>query len=445
METKDIIKAIKDQGIDTIRIDYPDLYGVCRSKLIPAGRIEEILEEGMTCAQPIFAIMLNNDIPPGTGVADEVGYGDMKIIPDPATFSVVPYLPNTARFIGDLYVDEKPWANSPRRVLQSVIEEYNALGLQPIVASELEFYIFKENEGGMEYYCNQPCNCYTAGPRVDPQSFMRKLQLSCLEMGFDVLYYNHEFFQGQYEFNWKHTDALRMADQTFTFKALCKELGQMEDLFITFMGRPKEETGGSGFHVHYSLSDTKTGKNVFDEPGAELGLSDTAKHFIGGQLEHAKALTAFFAPTINSYKRYMPNSFAPTKIGWGLDNRTVYLRVPAERGKAARVEVRAACASANPYLMMAGMLLAGLDGIKKKTDPGAPYEGDMYNDPEAEKFECIPDYLGHALTELDGDEVIKDGFGPELVQNYLALKQGELEAFRFAVTDWEFNFYSYHI
>lgn len=444
MDANDIKKLIQDKGIDTIRLDYPDLHGVCRNKLIPATRIDEILEEGMACAQPVFAILLDNDIPPGTGVADEVAYGDMTIMPDLETFNILPYMENTARMVGDLFVGGKPWANSPRGFLKRVIADYEALGLTPVAASELEFYILKQNaSGGTDYYSTQGCNCYTMNPRTDPQRLLRQLQLCLVEMGFDVLYYNHEYFPGQYEFNWKHCDALKMADQAFTFKAVAKEIGHLNDLIVTFMGRPKHETGGSGQHIHLSLN-TADGANAFYDDAAELQLSETARHFMGGILKHARAMAAFLSPTINSYKRYVPDSFAPTAVGWGLDNRTTYMRVPAERGKATRVELRAPCASANPYLAIGMALQAGLLGIKGKLDPGKPFEGDMYRAAPGD-LPQVPLSLFRALRELEADKQLLESIEPALIQNFLALKDGEIEAFRTAVTDWEFNHYGYHI
>jgi glutamine synthetase len=444
MQAREIKQFIKENNIDSIRVDFSDLHGVNRGKIVPAHRFEEIIEEGITCAQAVSAILLNNDIAEGSGVADEVSYGDMKIVPDLSTFSTVPYLDGTIRLIGDPYVDDKPWPFSPRNLLKRVVAEYAKLGLKPIVASELEFYVFKMNgDGGCDYYCDKPSNVYTMSPRVDPQNIMRRLQMILAEMGYDILYFNHEYFQGQYEFNWKHTDAMLMADQTFTFKNVCKDVGHLEDLLITFMGRPRNETGGSGFHMHFSLQD-ESGANVFDDPAGEIGMSEIMRHFIGGVMDHAKASTAFLAPTINSYKRCQLDSFAPYFIGWGLDNRTVYLRVPSERGEATRVEVRAGCASANPYLAIAAMLVAGLEGITHKTDPGKPFEGDLYRE-SPENFDVVPLSLFRSMRELEADQSLREAMGAEIVQNFMALKEMEIELYRNWVSDWEFEHYAYHL
>lgn len=444
MDKKEILEKMKAADIDTLRIDFSDMYGVNRGKIVPAKRLEEVLENGINCAKPTFSLDLSYNIPPGTGTAEEVSYEDMTIIPDPGTFSIIPYQKNTARFIGDIYVERKPFPYSPRWLLKRVIKKYEQKGLIPIIASELEFFAFKSNGGDLEYYCDKPSNVYTMNPRVDPLDFLRNLQNVLLEMGIDILYINHEFFQGQYEINWIHSHALKVADQSFTFKAVCKELGFINDLLITFMGRPRNETGGSGYHVHLSINDPKTGQNLFDDPNGKEGISDLMRYFIGGHMTHAKGMTPFFAPTINSYKRYVSNNFAPYYLAWGLDNRTTYIRVPRERGKATRVENRAPCASANPYLVFAVALIAGLDGIEKKIDPGDYYVGDIYTE-EPGKFDTVPLYLHEAVKELQKDKVLCDDVGPEIIQNFITIKLAEAERFRSYVTDWEFKEYSYHL
>jgi len=444
MDKKEILEKMKAADIDTLRIDFSDMHGIRRGKIVPARRLEEVLEEGINCAKPTFSLDLAYNIPPGTGTADEVNYEDMTIIPDSDTFTIIPYQKNTARFIGDIYADGKPFPYSPRGLLKRVVKLYEDKGLIPITATELEFFVFKKDGESLEYYCDKASNVYTTGPRVDPADLIRNLQNVLLEMGIDVLYSNHEFFQGQYEINLRHTDALTVADQSFTFKDVCKDFAFINNLLLTFMARPKNEMGGSGYHVHFSINDAKTGQNIFDDPDGKEGMSDIMRYFIGGQMAHAKGMTPFFAPTINSYKRLVLNAFAPYYLAWGLDNRTTYIRVPKERGKATRVENRAASACANPYLVMAVGLIAGLDGIERKIDPGDYYVGDIYTE-EPGKFETVPLYLHKAVEELQGDKVLCDAIGPEIIQNFTTIKLNEVERFRTHVTEWEFNEYSYHL
>lgn len=443
MDLAHIKEQIKAADVDTIRVEFADQHGICRGKIIPVGRLDEVMEEGINCAQPTFSLDLAYGIPPGTGTAEAVDYADMTIIPDPETFTLVPYQDRTARFIGDIYFDDKPFVYSPRWLLKKVVGLYEELGLTPIVATELEFFVFQPGENGHDYYQGQPSCVYQTGPRVDPLDLMPALQRTLLAMGLNVLYINHEFFQSQYEVNGLHTTALKMADETFTFKAVCKDVAHLNGLLLTFMGRPRDEMGGSGYHLHFSIND-KDGNNLFEDPGAPDGISDLMRNFMAGQLHHAKGMSAFLAPTVNSYKRYVPDSFAPYYIAWGMDNRTTYIRVPRERGKATRVENRAGCASANPYFAIAVTLLAGLEGIRNKMTPPEPYYGDIYGE-DPGKFLAMPFYLHEALDELLKDKALCEAIGPEIIQNYSTLKGHEAEKFRTHVTEWEFNEYAFHL
>lgn len=442
MDLSNIKEQLKAADIHTLRIEFADQHGICRGKIVPVGRLEEVMEEGINCAQPTFSLDLAYGIPPGTGTAEAVDYADMTVMPDPSTFTLVPYQPGTARMIGDLYADGQPFPYCPRGLLKRVVAAYDELGYDPIVATELEFFVF--TEGGAGYYQDKPSCVYQTGCRVDPLELMPTLQNTLLQMGLDVLYVNHEFFQSQYEVNSRHTTALDMADQTFTFKAVCKDVAHLNGLLLTFMGRPKDELGGSGYHIHFSINDKTSGQNLFEDTADPDGMSGLMRQFIAGQMAHAKGMSPFLAPTINSYKRYVPDSFAPYYIAWGMDNRTTYIRVPRERGMATRVENRAGCASANPYFAIAVSLLAGLDGIKEKMTLGEPYVGDIYGE-DPEKFEAMPFYLHEAVNELLADKALCAAIGPEIIQNYTILKQAEAEKYRTHVTDWEFNEYSHHL
>ena len=446
MDVKEIQEKIKAANIDSLRIDFPDLHGICRSKLVPAGRLEEVFEEGCNHVTATYAVDFANDVAMGTGLGDEIQWRDMNIKPDPSTFAVLPHLDGTARFIGDAYgPDGNRLAVDPRYVLQRVIKRYEDLNLSPMAASELEFFLF--NQGGEadgEIYNASPSCVYQVNPIVDPKGILRTLQNTFIELGLDVIYLNHEFFPGQFEVNWKYEHALKMADQTFTFKYVCKEVAVMNDLLLTFMGRPKSDNGGSGYHIHASLNDPDSGRNIFEDSAAENGVSDTLLHFLGGQMAHAKGMSAILAPTINSYRRFVLGAFCPFYLAWGWDNRTVYCRVPAERGSATRVENRGPCASSNPYLAMAAVLAAGLDGIENKIDPGDPAPEDVYgSDPGT--FNNVTFWLQDALEDFKADTVLCDALGPELVQAFLAIKEHELERYRTSVTDWEWNEYAYHL
>lgn len=442
MDIKEIKEKLREDNIDTLRVEYPDLYGQCRTKTFPVNKLEALVEDGVNFAKAVYAMDLSGDIPPGTGVADEIEWTDMTVYPDLDTYTKIPYLKNTGRLLGDPYFDGKPSGVCPRTLLKRVIGLYKELDLVPVTATELEFFLFRaENGEAGPLYSSLPGQVYMNGPHVDDLDFLRNIQNILMEMGLDILYMNHEVFPGQYEINWTYSDALTDADNAFTFKTVSREFAYTQGLHLTFMDRPQNDNGGSGYHVHFSLSDLERSENLFDDPNGKNGLSDLARNFIAGQMAHAKGMTPFMLSSINAYRRVMLDSFAPYFLTWGLDNRTVYLRIPNERGKAARCENRGPGAGANPYLVIAVSLLAGLEGIKNKMDPGEPFIGDAYRqDPET--TDTVPLYLQDALAALKKDIVLCEAIGKDLVDCYTALKYGEVEAFRTAVTDWEVEYYT---
>ncbi len=444
LTTDDVKALIKEHGIEMIRLEFIDLNGVNRGKLLPADMIDEVFEKGIAFAAAIMAIGFDNNVAEVKGLT-EYNYDDMKVMADPSTFVILPYMEKTALILGDMYYHHEPMIQSPRWFLKNMIEEYRKLGINPIVASEVEFFLFKKT-GEEKYvpYTSKNGNCYTSNIRIDPLGFLAKLTKTFKEMDFKVLYMNHEFYPGQYEYNWCHEPALRNVDETAIFKGVCKDIAEQNDMFATFMAKPMNDNGGSGCHFHISFNDMATGRNVFDDKEKEDGISDLMRHFVAGVIKHARPLTAFLSPTINCYKRYRPDSFAPFYIGWGYDNRTTYVRIPEERGMATRVEVRAASAATNPYLAVAGILAAGLDGILNKLTPPEIITTDLYHD-ATQQSTIVPRSLFRAITELEQDEWLCKMAGQDLVSNFLAIKHMEVEAFNNSVTNWEWDRYSYHL
>lgn len=441
---EDVNKLIKEYGIEMIRLEFVDLNGVNRGKLLPADMIDEVFENGIAFAAAIMAVGFDGNVAEVKGIS-EYNYDDMKVIADPSTFVVLPYLEKTALIIGDLYYHHKPMTQGPRSFLKRMIKEYQAMGLNPIAASEIEFFLFNKTENGeFTPYTDKTGNCYTSNTRVDPKGILSSFTKTFKEMDFKVLYMNHEFYPGQFEYNWSHSQALRNADESTIFKSVCKDIAETEDMFVTFMAKPKDDNGGSGCHFHVSLNGMENDENLFYDKDGEEGMSELMRHFVGGVIKHAKSLTAFLSPTINCYKRYKPDSFAPYYIGWGYDNRTTYIRIPEERGKATRVEVRAASAASNPYLALGGILAAGLDGIKNNIEPPEIIKTDLYHD-SSKQSDIVPRSLYRALAELEKDEWLCQCIGQDLINNFLAIKQLEVESFTNAVTDWEWKNYSYHI
>lgn len=444
LTSDDVKQLVKDYEIEMIRLEFVDLNGVNRGKLLPADMIEEVLDNGIAFAAAIMAVSFDGNVADVKGLS-EYHYDDMKVIADPSTFIILPYLEKTALILGDLQYHKKPMTQSPRVFLKKVIEDYQAIGLNPIAASEIEFFLFNKHEdGSVTPYTDKTGNCYTSNTRIDPKGILMELTKNLKEMDFKVLYMNHEFYPGQFEYNWSHSQALRNADESTVFKGVCKDIAEDNEMFVTFMAKPQNDNGGSGCHFHISLNDMISDENIFYDPNGNEGMSKIMRHFVAGVLKHAKPLTAFLSPTVNCYKRYRPDSFAPYYIGWGYDNRTTYIRIPEERGKATRVEVRAASAATNPYLALGGILAAGLDGIKNELEPPEIVKTDLYHDEEKQN-EIVPRSLYRALAELEKDQWLCDYIGQDLVNNFVAIKQLEVESFTNSVTDWEWKTYSYHI
>ena len=257
-------------------------------------------------------------------------------------------------------------------------------------------------------------------------------------MGLPVEQSHQEYFGSQWEITLRYDDALKAADDSYLFKLAVKEIAAKHGLVATFMGKPLQELGTSGYHLHLSLWD-EGGRNVFDDPDASDGLSALARHFIAGQLEHARGMTAIMAPTINAYKRFLAMEFAPYNVTWGHDNRTVYVRIPRERGKGARIENRAGDGTANAYLTSAAAIFAGIDGIDRELDPGEPVSGVSY---ELEDPPVMPFSLGEALDALEQDHYFREALGSQFVQCFLVMKRSEVGRFIRAVTDWELREYA---
>ncbi len=281
---------------------------------------------------------------------------------------------------------------------------------------------------------------------------MLRMLLWCDELGLKAFAANHEFMNSQYEINVKHSAAVDAADRAFMLKAAVKEIAALEGLLATFMGRPFADQGGSGFHVHLSLADAD-GHNAFADAGGPDGLSALASQFIAGLIEHAHGLQALLGPTINAYKRILPDSLAPTHANWGHDNRTAFVRVPNERGSRSRIEVRTADGAACPHLMIAALLIAGLDGIERQLTPPEPVVGDAYRLDDAHAGSRLPADLASALDALEADTALVEAVGHQLVSTFVAMKRFEVERFAEAVgaldpevvSEWEIEEYASHL
>jgi len=298
-----------------------------------------------------------------------------------------------------------------------------------------------KNASGWQRYGDATGNVYVAGLKGDPENVLLRTLRHLSDFGLEVVAANHEFSSGQFEINLWHSEALDAADRAFRFKSAIQELARQDGKLATFMAKPFNDEGGSGFHIHFSTWDD-VGQPLFDDPTTEDGLSKTARSAIAGVLAHAPALSAVSNPTINSFKRFGPDTLAPWLIDWGLDNRSAMVRVPPERGRASRMELRLGDASANPYLAIAGLLAAAYLGIRDELAPPERLEGYGYDPSKAEK---LPGDLETALHALEEDTEMVRILGEPFVKTFLTYKRNELERFSHWVTDWEFREYAYHL
>jgi glutamine synthetase len=429
-------------GVSSVRIVYADLHGVQRGKDVPRTEFADVAGDGVTFC---WAVM-GTDLRHTPVVGGEVGYPDMVAVPDLSTLVEVPWEPDIAMCLSDLerLPSREPEPTDPRGAVRRAQQAFEELGFAPSIGPELEFFLLApdpERPGQFRRYVDNLSMVYTVGRQADPRNVLRRLLEGCAGLGLGAFAANHEYMNSQYEINLRHGPALDAADRAFLLKASVKEVSVHHGLLATFIGKPFNDQGGSGFHVHLSLE--KDGRNAFDDPEGEDGLSPEVRSFTAGVLEHAQACMAFLNPTINAFRRITPDSLAPTHANWGIDNRTTYVRIPPERGKGARIEVRIGDGSANPYLGIAALLFAGLDGMRRGLDPGPPKSGDVYR--AEEPGSALPPTLSDALDALEGDAFMVEAMGPELVSTFVAMKRFEIERYRHHVSDWDLDEYLHHL
>ena len=427
-------------AVGTIRITYPDLHGIQRGKDIPAAELDRVARGGLAFC---WAVM-GTDLSHTPVVGGEDGYPDMVARPDLGTLRELPWEPDVASCLADLEREGRPEPTDLRGLVRRATAELAELDLASKIGPELEFFLLEpDGEGGFRRHVDTLSMVYTVGPQADPQGVVKSLLEGCAALGLGAIASNHEFMNSQYEINLREGEPLDAADRAFRFKAAVKDYAAQRGLLATFMGKPFNDQGGSGTHLHISLE--RDGANCSGDDDHATGLSTEMRHFVGGLLEHAPALMAFLNPTVNAYRRILPDSLAPTHANWGLDNRTTFVRVPPEGGDACRVEIRIGDGAANPHLVTAASLFAGIDGIKRELDPGEPLAGDTYTLPESEQGGPLPMSLREALDALEADEAIRDAVGPEIVDTFVAMKGFELERYRQHVSDWDLTEYLRHL
>jgi glutamine synthetase len=429
--------------VRSVRLLYSDLHGVARGKDIPIPEFDHVIEHGLCFCSAVMGTDLAHT--PVRG--GEAGYPDLTARPDLATMAPLPWEPDVAVCLADLAPTEggSPIPD-PRGAVRRAVHALQALGLDPAVGPELEFFLVRRDPAapnGITRHVDRLSMVYTVGHQVDPGAIVRRMTEQLAELGLGAFAMNHEFMNSQYEINLRHADAVTAADRAFLLKTCVKDIAAMHGLIATFMGKPFNDQGGSGTHLHISLE--RDGANAFDDPGRERGVSAELEQFTAGVLLHAPALMAFLNPTINAYRRIQPDSLAPTHANWGWDNRSSLIRIPPERGAATRLEIRVGDGAANPYLAIAAALVAGADGVRRGLTPPAPVSGDAYRADSEAAGEPLPGSLEQALDALDADAVLRDGLGPEISDTFAAVKRFEVERHRAWVSDWEITEYLTHL
>jgi len=428
---EEVLRIVEEKGIKFIRLQITDINGILKNVELPADELPAVFEEGM---------LFDGSSIDGFVRIEE---SDMYLVPDPETFAILPWDGGrSARLICDVYTsDKKPFEGDPRYRLKLVLEKARKMGFEAYAGPEPEFFLLPRDpqtlkpvlrfldEGG--YFDMLP---------VDRGEDTRKDIVLALEaMGLEVETSHHEVAPSQHEIDFRYDSFLRTADNLQTFKLVVKTVALKHGLHATFMPKPFYGVNGSGMHTHMSLF--KGDENAFYDEREEAGLSTVCKHFIGGVIKHAKAITVITNPTVNSYKRLVPGYEAPVNVAWSLGNRSALVRVPMARGKATRIEYRSPDPTCNAYLAFAVMLAAGLDGVEKAIEPPPAVEENIFEMDERKRaehaIEQLPGTLKEAIDEAKTSELVKEVLGDHIYQKFLEAKEKEWKEFRTSVTDWE--------
>lgn len=431
-----LLEIVKEKNVEFIRLQFSDIQGIVKNVAVPISQLGKALKSG---------ISFDGSSIEGFARIQE---SDMVLRPDISTFNLLPWKiqdgSNEARLICDVYhPNGKPFEGDPRNVLKRMLDQANEMGYSMNVGPELEFYLFEKQNGGSATIPHDFGGYFDLGPIDLAENIRKKIVRALIEMSFTIEASHHEVGKGQHEIDFVYDDALRNADKVVTFKYVTKTIAMMEGLRATFMPKPIYGAAGSGMHCNVSLF--KGNENVFFDPEMPMNISDLARYFVGGLIEHAGAITAIANPLINSYKRLVSGFEAPVYVSWSGPNRSSLIRIPAGRGLSTRLEFRSPDPTCNPYLTFAAILAAGLDGIRRGLDPGEPVDLNVYELSEAQRMahgiKTLPANLREALDCLDEDKVIREALGEHIFSNMMRLGCLEWEAYNTWVHDWEIERY----
>ena len=439
MEAQSVLDEIVEQDVDFLRLQFTDILGMVKNVSVPADQAEKAFTEGIY----FDGSSINGFV--------RIQESDMRLMPDPETFAVLPWRSNgesgAARLICDVIDTStgEPFEGDPRRVLKNALGRAEEHGFEVNMAPEPEFFLFKQDDDGYATteFADQG-GYFDVAPKDLASDVRREIIFALEEMGFEIEASHHEVAEGQYEINFEYDDALSTADNVATFRTTVRAVAAQHDLHATFMPKPVPRINGSGMHTHISLFED--GENAFHDESDEFDLSGTAHSFLAGILDHAPAICAVTDPTVNSYKRLVPGYEAPVYIAWSDRNRSALIRKPAARVPAAsRIEARFPDPSCNPYLAFAALINAGIDGIERDLDAPDPIRENIYEFDEQKReeygIETLPENLGEAVDALEDDEVIRSGLGEHVAEKFVEAKREEHTDYLVDVSQWELDRY----
>jgi glutamine synthetase len=440
MDKQELLERVKADDVKFVSLQFTDIVGTIKNVAIPVGRLGEALDKG---------VWFDGSSIEGFARIYE---SDMVLMPDVSTYCLLPWEPSArkvARIICDVHrPDGQPFEGDPRHILKQAVEAARKRGYLYNIGPELEFFLFKrDTEPQIRPVPHDVGSYFDFSPRDLASQVRGEITLTLENMGIEVEMGHHEVATGQHEIDIRYADALTSADNVMTLRYTIKAISQTFGLYATFMPKPIFGINGSGMHTHQSLC-TLDGENAFFDPNDKYKLSKTAYAFMAGQIEHARALAAIVAPTVNSYKRLTPGYEAPVYICWGQINRSALIRIPRYspgREQSTRLELRCPDPSCNPYLAFAAMLWAGLDGIERGLTPPPPVEENVYDFDDARLRELniatLPGTLKEAIDELEKDKLLQQALGEHAYQAFVRAKKAEWDEYRIQVTDWEINRY----
>ena len=434
---EEVISLVRENDVKFIRLQFTDIFGILKNVAITVDQLEKALSN---------ECMFDGSSIEGFARIEE---SDMYLRPDPNTFAIFPWRSQSgkvARLICDVYTsDGKPFEGDPRYILKKMVKKANSMGYEQFnVGPECEFFLFlTDTDGNPTTITHDNAGYFDLGPIDLGENARRDISMILEEMGFEIEASHHEVAPGQHEIDFKYTDALTAADAILTFKLVVKVMAQRHGLHATFMPKPIAGISGSGMHTNISLF--KDGSNAFCDAGDKNNLSGDAYNFIGGLVKHISSITALTNPTVNSYKRLIPGYEAPVYVAWSAQNRSPLIRVPACRGNSTRLELRNPDPSCNPYLALAGILAAGLDGIENNIAAPAPVNKNIYEmspvERKRQKVVSLPSDLNEALKHMEKSALVKDVLGEHIFNKFLDGKREEWNSYRTQVTKWELDSY----